>query len=791
MIQFPEFMAAVERTLERRITSTENPGQYEAIQSDLDRSLYIVAGPGSGKTTVMALRVLKLVYVDDIDPSTILATTFTKKAAAELRSRILGWGDQLCKAFIEDPKYSDLREHLQTIDLNQMVIGTLDSISENLLQDYREPGSPPPVVIEEFIANAIMVRDGLLQDGRYRNEELFNYIASLRGTKLGLNTGTMAVTLLEIKDRIFHDLVDIDQYCESEEHPGIPVACEAIRAYLQALDERLLYDYVKVEQEFYQKLVNSLLPEFTAKIRFVLVDEYQDTNLLQERIYFELASNALKNGGSITVVGDDDQSIYRFRGATVDLFTTFQKRIQQILGIQAKLITLSKNYRSTENIVGLASGFITLDNSFQNVRVSAKPPLEHARIGEFEDCPILGIFRNDTQTLAEDLSAFLFDVVNGGFRFDWGGREYVIVIDPNRGGSSADVCVLCSSPQEVKEKGETRLPGLLRECLKNCPTPINVFNPRGQNLRDISTVQVLCGLMLECIDPDGAVQNSIVTLPSDARTTFRAWRAAAQQYILQHPEQKCGVTLEQFVSAWQRRLPLNSKKWKREAPILDLVYRLVTWIPEMQQDVEGLVYLEVITRTVTQSAVISSYGSGLIFDEQHPDLQRSSIVDAMRAIFIPLATGAIDINEDLLDTIPYDRVPIMSIHQAKGLEYPLVIVDVGSDFKTEHHTQRFKRYPSEGGRTCSLEDELRTHSPLQRPARTGQDRAFDDLMRLYFVAFSRAQDVLLLVGLNSVKDGFYTRAKKPELKFIPNVATGWDRANNWHWGRGLPNIIHI
>ena len=74
MIQLPEFMATVERTLGRKITRTDNPGQYEAIESDLNQSLYIVAGPGSGKTTVMALRVLRLVYVNGIDPSTILVT---------------------------------------------------------------------------------------------------------------------------------------------------------------------------------------------------------------------------------------------------------------------------------------------------------------------------------------------------------------------------------------------------------------------------------------------------------------------------------------------------------------------------------------------------------------------------------------------------------------------------------------------------------------------------------------------------------------------------------------------
>ena len=784
-------MAEVERTLGRRITPIDTPGQYEAIESDLDQSLYIVAGPGSGKTTVMALRVLKLIYVNGVDPSTILVTTFTKKAAAELSSRILGWGDQLRKAFIEDPSYSDQRESLQAVDFNQIIVGTLDSISETLLQEYREPGSPSPVIVEEFIANAMMVRYGLLQGGRYRNEDLLNYIALLRGNRWGLNVGTMGVTLLEIKDRIFHDLVDIDQYGESKEHPGIPVACEAIRAYLQALDERFLYDYAKVEQEFYKKLVDNLLPEFTAKIRFVLVDEYQDTNLLQERIYFELARNALRNEGSVTVVGDDDQSIYRFRGATVDLFTTFQARIEQDLRIRPKLITLSKNYRSTQNIIELVSEFVTLDDSFQNVRVSAKPPLQHARIGPFENYPILGMFRDNIETLAEDLSAFMFDVVNGGFRIDCDGRTFTVTIDSNQGGSPADMCVLCSSPQEVKSTGELRLPGLLRRYLQEGQNPISVFNPRGQKLQDIPTVQVLCGLMLECIDPDGIVQNGITALPMEAREVFDAWRAVARRHVHQHPEPKCGVTLGQFVRAWQERRPLNAAKWKREVPLLDIVYRLITWIPEMQHDVEGLVYLEVVTRTITQSAVFNVFESEIIFDEKRPDLQQKSITDAMRGIFIPLATGAIDINEDLLETVPQDRVPIMSIHQVKGLEYPMVIVDVGSEFKTEHHTQKFKRYPSEGGPTCNLEDELRKYSPLQQPARTGRDRALDDLMRLYFVAFSRAQDVLLLVGLTSVRDGYLTRGRHPQHRFIPHVATGWDRNGSWHWGQGLPNIIHI
>ena len=82
MISYEEFKEIVVKTLERDISS--NQDQNSAISSRADQSLFIVAGPGSGKTTVMVLKILKFIFVDDIAPSEILATTFTKKAAKEL-----------------------------------------------------------------------------------------------------------------------------------------------------------------------------------------------------------------------------------------------------------------------------------------------------------------------------------------------------------------------------------------------------------------------------------------------------------------------------------------------------------------------------------------------------------------------------------------------------------------------------------------------------------------------------------------------------------------------------------
>ena len=108
MISYDKFEDIVVNTLKRDISS--NQDQKKAILSDSDQSLFIVAGPGSGKTTVMVLKILKYIFVDGIDPSEILATTFTKKAAEELYSRILGWGDEIKTHLTHDLDEDDFED---------------------------------------------------------------------------------------------------------------------------------------------------------------------------------------------------------------------------------------------------------------------------------------------------------------------------------------------------------------------------------------------------------------------------------------------------------------------------------------------------------------------------------------------------------------------------------------------------------------------------------------------------------------------------------------------------------
>ena len=780
LVSLNDFEKSVEEELGRSITPQGNQGQNDAVTSHPTESLFVVAGPGSGKTTALALRVLKLILVDGQDPGSMLITTFTKKAAKELSSRILSWGDRLCEYFLTHQEYSQYAGYISSIELNKMRIGTLDSIVEEALTDFRAPGSAAPVVVEDFVSRAFMINHAIIQRGEHNNPNLRLYLGNLGGDTRFPSVREMSGLLLDMRQRFSHDQSDMQRYSADPHDLGRRAASEAIIAYLDLLRNRDIHDFARLEEEFLVRIRSGSLDRMLDEIKFIMVDEYQDTNLLQEQIYFELAQRAIQNGGSLAVVGDEDQSLFRFRGATLDLFVNYPARMTSQFQIVPRTIYLSKNYRSTSRIIDFFNQFLALDQQYQVTRVPNKPIIASATATPAaQNFPILGMFRDDAHTLAADLALFMHNVIDGnGVQVtDLTGRNFTIQVDQQRGGPG-DIAILFSSPEEMDRMGRPRLPSLLRTELSRMNPPRAVYNPRGQNLSDVFEVRVLCGSLLECLDPLAAIQNRLVVPIHDA-DVLNSWRTTAIQYANTNPAPNAHVRMIDFIRSWQNKTPIPAGNWDaKEVPLLSLAYKLLTWIPNMQNDIEGLVRMEAICRTISQAALVSNFQGNVVVDPFDPQLSERSVREALYNIFVPLATNSIEINEDLLDTLPTDRVNVMSIHQAKGLEFPLVVVDVGSDFRGNYWKQNFKRYPRNGGKTCRLEDEIRPHSQLGVSQRSPRDRAFDDLQRLYFEAFSRARDVLLLVGLNTVANG------------LPNVATGWDRAGNWHWGNGLPNLLH-
>jgi DNA helicase-2/ATP-dependent DNA helicase PcrA len=197
------------------------------------------------------------------------------------------------------------------------------------------------------------------------------------------------------------------------------------------------------------------------------------------------------------------------------------------------------------------------------------------------------------------------------------------------------------------------------------------------------------------------------------------------------------------------------------------------WAPEFQDDPEHQVYLEAVSRAAAQAAGFSPYRSLILRDEPHRTRSVQSIV---RDVLAPIADDLVEVDEDIMPSIPRDRLNLMTIHQAKGLEFPLVIVDIASDFTRNSPRQRFRRFPDSPSPVTLLEDDLSAYTPIGqlRVARSAIQRGFEDLIRLYYVAYSRPQSVLLLVGCI------------PCLRYnttIPHVATFWRRDGNWPWRR--------
>ena len=445
-------------------------------------------------------------------------------------------------------------------------------------------------------------------------------------------------------------------------------------------------------------------------------------------------------------------------------------------------------------------------------------------ISEEIDIPVLGMFRNSQEILANDLSLLIQNLAKGkevkykvnriltkdgiknlnkpqniniinpknphsekGLKKSNNSKTVKLKLDEDSG-SINDIAFLTYSPQEMVRSNYT-FTHLLRKRLERSKPPIEVFNPRGQALQQIEPVAILCGLILECIDPQSRVQNQNTKMPESAVRYLKKWRKTAKEFINTYPDPVSPVNLEEFVQHWQLRQPFNRESWPKQASLIELTYKLVTWIEYdkksgkskkddentesikfFQDDIEGIVYLETIAQTITQNGFFNKYSANIDFSSEEKEFE--SISEALWNIFIPIASGNVKLDENLFETFPQNRLNIMSIHQSKGLEFPLTIVDVGSKFKKNTAKESHLRFPKKVSQFTLVEDKIRNMSPLGKNLRDPRDRAFDDLTRLYFVAFSRAQDVLLLVGLNSSLEGYKIKEKHMN---IPNIALGWNR----------------
>ena len=346
---------------------TPNDQQKEAILYK-DGPLYLTAGPGSGKTRVLLWRVVNLIVFQEIKPEEIFLSTFTEKAAHQLQEglrNLLGYATNI---------------NGKPYDLSKMYIGTVHSLCRRILnerriflQDFHT--NPTPSLMDELDQYFHVAKSRNWQNYRSAltiedNTDLNQAINAIFDTQK-MSKHSAVTSSISFFNRCSEECIDPQNAIERLLHPddalsgffqsnGIELdqlvqALMLYQSYRDSLkrNEKLRStDFSLLQQEAYNVLMER--EETTKVFKHVIIDEYQDTNTIQEKIFFRLA----KGHKNICVVGDDDQALYRFRGATVENFVEFPNRCISSLGVKPHRISLATNYRSRKNIVDFYTKFM-------------------------------------------------------------------------------------------------------------------------------------------------------------------------------------------------------------------------------------------------------------------------------------------------------------------------------------------------------------------------------------------------------------------------------------------------
>lgn len=296
--------------------------QREAV-SQIDGPVLIVAGAGSGKTRVLTSRVAYTI-AGGCPPERIMALTFTKKAAGEMKERI---------ATMVGPWQA-----------RHVVMGTFHSVFIRFLREYADSlGYPREFTISSTSDSLSLIKRILkqreLDEKIYKPKEVLNRISSAKNNLV--TPSAYRNNPAAIKN---------DTYAKK------PEICNIYAAYQDALKQSGVMDFddILVNMNILLRDNAEALHDIASRFDYLLVDEYQDTNFSQYMILRKLSQFA----GNICVVGDDSQSIYAFRGAKIENILNFQKDYPR-----CKVFRLEQNYRSTQTIVSAANSLIARNES--------------------------------------------------------------------------------------------------------------------------------------------------------------------------------------------------------------------------------------------------------------------------------------------------------------------------------------------------------------------------------------------------------------------------------------------
>jgi len=684
--------------------------QKEAVEYD-GGYLWLLAGPGSGKSEVLVTRTLKLLCVDGVKPRSILLTTFTTKAARNLEDRLATYWAALQNT---DPT-------LQSVDLADIRIGTLHSLCNDILQEYRYPKYQNVRLLDKVEQDLFVYRYASITDHQDLNfwTTFAHAVPDWRAHNYCPKKWQRAKAAVTLFNHIVEDYVDVQKMIVDGGHWA--KLAEFYQQYTEALQKNYRSDFAHLQACFLEFLTSPSGKRFLdgdgqnqSPLTHVLVDEYQDTNPIQERIYLALGN---KTAHSITVVGDDDQALYRFRGGNVSCMVNFDNACMAVLAKSPQKIQLDKNYRSHSSIVEFFNNYITSfpEMTASGVRAPGKNPVKAASTisGSYDAVSWI------TGKKVADLPNAVVDLIKNHLIADG------IISDYSQ-------CVLLLR----SAKDSPRNAGPFIDAFQEHDIP--VYNPRSKSFMESEEVQCLLAAMVQVIDKKHTFSSSY----KDPIGRPLSWVGKVQGWIdtlntIRGNPNLFTKGLDDYLTHSNAELPklcAENKGNFLNLNLLEIIYHILALEPfrTWQKDPVRNLRLSKLSR---------------LFDGYHSfklDGLRAStegdldptFLNRFYTMFISyLIEAGIDEEEDEEVIVPQGSLPIMTIHQAKGLEFPFVFVaqlgkkgDVGAAHILEQDLEPFREelYP--------------------RNTRDPELLVVEDDIRLLYVAYSRAQYGLILVG---------------------------------------------
>lgn len=303
----------------------------EMAINTIGQNMQIVACAGSGKTSTMVAHILRLLEEDDVEPENIVAITYTEKAAASLKQKVFD-------------EYKNLHNSIE--GLANMYIGTIHGFCLYMLQEYSDEYKSYETL------NDVQTKLFIKRTRRFNG--LFDVVYhGANGNTYHIANEMSKADKLAQAINAYKSFLDI-----AREHGSGNMSAElqnVISKYEKELSKKSFFDFTSIIMVTLDKLLAGTFDQhIVGKIKYLIVDEYQDVNASQERIIRYFA----EKGTYVCVVGDDDQTIYQWRGSNLNYIKDFSSNYSNV-----KKIDLDVNFRSSKGITEISKQVISQNNN--------------------------------------------------------------------------------------------------------------------------------------------------------------------------------------------------------------------------------------------------------------------------------------------------------------------------------------------------------------------------------------------------------------------------------------------